>query len=61
MSTIVIIHNKHRNVTVEIQDRVADDTAGNWLHVGTVLIGAGELSEVHCSSLRRLIITENET
>lgn len=60
MTTTVIIHNKHRDVTVEIQDRAWDDKTDNWLYVSTVVIGAGELYQNCCTDTRRLIITENE-
>ena len=60
MTTTVIIYNKHKSVTVENQNRAWDDKTDNWLHMSTVVIGAGELAQVYCSDTRRLIITENE-
>jgi hypothetical protein len=60
MTTTVIIYDKYRDVTVEHQERAWDDKTDNWLHVSTVVIGAGELYQDCCTVTRRLIITENE-
>jgi hypothetical protein len=62
MTTTVIVHNAHRDVTVITEDRVYDHAAAKmtdeWQATNRAHISAGQLYQTYCTDTRRIVVVE---
>ena len=62
MTTTVLVHNPHVEVTVVTEDRVWDPEkkvmTDDWAKANLVVVGPGQLHQTYCTNTRRITIVE---